>query len=103
MNDTINYGLYNSFRSNEKEYKPFEQNEYNKKDKDNHKNFCPVCHYNYNSHYHKKHCSNTGIPIGNGVLTMMILISFYVIYRSLKNSKMQWWLQRKIIKLFNHF
>ena len=64
------------------EYIPFEdvsskdENIYSKNKWDN---FCPICHYNYNSHYHKTHCNNNLPLIGD-----MLLLLFGFIYLIIK-------------------
>jgi len=85
--DSIQYGFYQT-QSN-KAYIPFEQSEinyevnlnYNKQDKNN--NFCPICHYNYHSHYHRSYC-NQGVPVGNGAAILLFFITIYSIYKYLK-------------------
>ncbi len=76
------YEFYNS-QSNES-YIPFQQINYNNKlDKNN--NFCPICHYNYHSHYHRSHCSNIGVPVGDGISLMLFIVGFYLIYKRFKS------------------
>lgn len=50
---------------------------------DNNNNFCPKCHYNYKSNYHRNHCENT-TPIGDEVIPLLITSLFY--YLILKNK-----------------
>jgi hypothetical protein len=85
MNDTIQYGFYKT-QSNES-YKPFQSKEFNYNDKkDKNDNFCPICRYNYNSHYHKKHCNVNPTPIGDGLFILLFMTLFYGIYRNLKKK-----------------
>lgn len=46
-------------------------------------NFCPKCHYNYNSHNHKVNCDKPigSLPIGDGVFILLFLLAFYIIYK----------------------
>jgi hypothetical protein len=60
---------------------PFENDNYNDSYiKDKNDNFCPLCHWNYKSDYHKRHCENQ-LPIGDELLPMFILISIYLIIK----------------------
>ena len=64
-----------------KEYVPFENDNSSDnyiKDKDN--NFCPLCHWNYNSDYHKRHCENS-LQLGDELLPLFILITIYLIIK----------------------
>jgi len=82
MNDTIQYGFYSS-QSNES-YIPFQQQEINyniNNDKNN--NFCPICYYNYHSHYHRTYCNN-GVPVGNGISILLLMLGFYFIHKYFK-------------------
>ena len=70
------------------EYVPFENNNYNEYNEHNKyngnghgwDNFCPKCHYNYNSHYHKTRCNNQ-LPIGDELLPFSIIVLIYLIIK----------------------
>ena len=83
MNDTTQYGFYKT-QSNES-YKLFESEEFNYNKSDKNDNFCPICHYNYNSHYHKTYCNN-GVPISNGLIILLLIVGFYSIYKHFKSN-----------------
>ena len=55
----------------------------NNKWKDNDNNFCPICHRNYNSNYHRNYC-NRQLPIGDEITPLLIISLFY--YLILKNK-----------------
>lgn len=64
------------------EYIPFEDGSNNNEDnyiKDGWDNFCPKCHYNYNSHYHKTHCNNN-LPL-NGDMLLLLFGFIYLIIK----------------------
>ena len=70
------------------EYVPFEDNSHNENIKDKNKwdNFCPKCHYNYNSHYHKTHCEKP-LPLGDGIIPLLIIALFYYLIKKYKSWK----------------
>lgn len=68
-------------------YIPFESNNHNKHNEYNGwRNFCPRCHYNYNSHYHKAHCENQ-VPIGDGIIPLLIMLFIYYLSKNYKSWK----------------
>lgn len=71
-----------------KEYMPFESDNHieDKYDKSKWDNFCPICHYNYNSHYHKTRCENQ-LPLGDGVTPLLIILFIYYLSKNYKSWK----------------
>ena len=66
-------------------YVPFEDNNI-----DFHKenNFCPLCHRNYNSHYHKTICNQEHhIPISDNICILLVMLWFYFIYKIFSRKK----------------
>ena len=75
-------------------YVPFENNSYNKYNERNEyngnghgwNNFCPKCHCNYNSHYHKTRCTNQ-LPLGDGIIPLLSILLIYYLSKNYKSWK----------------
>ena len=68
-----------------KKYIPFE-NSYKNHEVSNMKkkdNFCPICHYNWNSHYHRTKCKSQ-LPIGNELILFIFAFIYLIIKIKLK-------------------
>ncbi len=62
------------------EHIPFEDQYRMKPKNDRNDNFCPKCHYNYHSHYHKTHCEGDPLSLNGD----FILLFFGLIYLIIK-------------------
>ena len=67
-------------------YIPFEEYPQNESHNNSSNNFCPICHWNYNSNYHKKHCENQ-LPLGDGIIPLLTILLLYYLSKNYKSWK----------------